>query len=63
MFQVSTTPIIRITQNCNYSLWYRSYFLGISLQCGQALPCWREVAAQYWRLQLQFCVLLMMGVV
>jgi len=26
-------------------------------------PCQREVAAQYWRLQLQFCVLLMMDVV
>ena len=27
MFRVSTTPIIRNTQNCNYSLWYWSYFL------------------------------------
>jgi len=27
MFRVSTTPIIRSTQNCNYSLWYWSYFL------------------------------------
>jgi len=27
MFRVSTTPIIRSTQNCNYSLRYWSYFL------------------------------------
>ena len=27
MFQASTTPIIRSTQNCNYSLRYWSYFL------------------------------------
>jgi len=27
MFRVSTTPIIRGTQNCNYSLRYWSYFL------------------------------------
>jgi len=26
MFRVSTTPIIRSTQNCNYSLRYWSYF-------------------------------------
>jgi len=26
-FQVSTTPVIRSTQNCNYSLQYRSHFL------------------------------------
>jgi len=26
MFRVSITPIIRSTQNCNYSLRYRSYF-------------------------------------
>ena len=35
MFRVSTTPIIRSTQNCNYSLRY----------CA-AWPRWREVAAQ-----------------
>ena len=29
MFRVSTTPIIRSTQNCNYSLRYWSYFLFI----------------------------------
>jgi len=27
MFRVSTTPIIRSTQKCNYSLRYWSYFL------------------------------------
>jgi len=27
MFRVSTTPIIRSSQNCNYSLRYWSYFL------------------------------------
>ena len=27
MFRESTTPIIRSTQNCNYSLQYWSYFL------------------------------------
>ena len=36
MFRVSTTPIIRSTQNCNYSLRYWSYFCAAtSLQCGQ----------------------------
>jgi len=33
MFRVSTTPIIRSTQNCNYSL---RYCAAISLQRGQA---------------------------
>ena len=33
MFQVSTTPIIRSTQNCNYSL---RCCAATSLQCGQA---------------------------
>ena len=37
MFRVSTTPIIRITQNCNYNLRYWSYFrAATSLQRGQA---------------------------
>ena len=37
MFRVSTTPIIRSTQNCNYSLRYWSYFCAAtSLQRGQA---------------------------
>ena len=36
MFQASTTPIIRSTQNCNYSHQYWSYFCAAtSLQCGQ----------------------------
>ena len=43
IFQVSTTPIIMSTQNCNYSLWYCAT---TSLQRGQAWPRWREVAAQ-----------------
>ena len=42
MFRVSTTPIFRSTQNCNYSLWYCA---AASLQHGQAWPRWREVAA------------------
>jgi len=32
-FRVSTTPIIRSTQNCKCSLWYWSYFL-----CGHLCP-------------------------
>jgi hypothetical protein len=45
MFRVSTTPIIRSTQNCNYSL---RYCAATFLQHGQVLtwPRWREVAAQ-----------------
>jgi len=35
MFRVSTTPIIRNTQSCNYSLRYWSYFL-----CGYLPPTW-----------------------
>jgi len=36
MFRVSTTPIIRSTQNCNYSLRYWSYFCAATtLQRGQ----------------------------
>ena len=41
MFRVSTRPIIRITQNCNYSF---RYCAATSLQRGQAWPRWREVA-------------------
>ena len=48
MFRVSTTPIIRSTQNCNYSLWYWSHFLCSYLS--PTWPRWREVAAQYQRL-------------
>jgi len=51
MFRVSTTPIIKSTQNCNYSLRYCSYFCAAtSLQRDQAWARWREVAAQYRRL-------------
>ena len=35
MFRGSTTPIIRRTQNCNYSLRYWSYFL-----CSYLPPTW-----------------------
>jgi len=35
MFRVLTTPIIRSTQNCNYSLPYWSYFL-----CSHSPPTW-----------------------
>jgi len=61
MFRVPTTPITRSTQNCNYILRFWSYVLCSYLSL--AWPRWREVADQYRRLQLQFCVLLMMGVV
>ena len=43
LFRVSTTPITRSTQNCNYSLRYGAF---TSLQCGQALSRWRAVAAE-----------------
>jgi len=43
MFRVSITPIIKSTQNCNYSL---RYCAATSLQRGQAWSRWREVAAQ-----------------
>ena len=39
MFRVSTTPIIRNTRNCNYSLRYWSYFL-----CSYLLPTWPSLA-------------------
>jgi len=69
MFRMSTTPIVRSTQNCKYNLRYWSYFCAAtSLQRAKlAWPRWREVAAQkyeqYRGLQLQFCVLLMTGAV
>jgi len=43
MLRVSTTPIIRSKQNCNYSL---RYCAATFLQPGQVWPRWREVAAQ-----------------
>jgi len=39
MFRVSTTPIIRSTQNCNYSPRYWSYFL-----CSYLYPTWPNLA-------------------
>ena len=39
MFRVSDTPIIRCTQNCNYSLRYYSYFL-----CSYLPPTWPSLA-------------------
>jgi len=39
MFRVSTTPIIRSTQNYNYSLRYWSYFL-----CSYHPPTWPSLA-------------------
>ena len=48
MFRLSTTPIIRSTQNCNYSLRYGSYFLCSYLPpTWPTWPLWREVAAQH----------------
>jgi len=43
MFPVSTTSIIRSTQNCNYSL---RYCAANSLQRDHVWPRWREVATQ-----------------
>ena len=40
MFRVSTTPIIRRAQNCNYSLRYWSYFL-----CSYLPPTWPSLDA------------------
>ena len=48
VFRVSNTHIVRSTQNCNYSLWYWSYFLCSYLPSNVAKltwPRWREVAA------------------
>jgi len=62
MFRVSTTPIIRSTQNCNYSL---RFCAATSLQRGQAWPHWREVAAQKNMINTGGCsyIFVMMGVV
>ena len=43
MFRASTAPIIRSTQNCNYSL---RYCAATSLQRDQAWLRWNEVAVQ-----------------
>jgi len=45
MFRASTTPIIRSTQNCNYSLWYWSHFL-----CSYLPPTWPSCVASCWRI-------------
>jgi len=43
VFRVSTKPITRNAQNCNYNLRYWFFFLcSSSLQRGHALPRWRE---------------------
>ena len=48
IFRVSTTPIIRSTQNCNYSLRYWSYFCAATfLQGGQA---WEVTEQKIWPL-------------
>ena len=39
MFQVLSTPIIRSTLNCIYSLWYRSYY-----RCSYLLQMWPNLA-------------------
>jgi hypothetical protein len=46
VFRVSTTPIIRSTQNCNYSLRYWSYFL-----CSYLLPTW----SLWWEIDMIWC--------
>ena len=62
MFRVSVTPIIRSTQNCNNSLRYWPYFfVQASLATLEGGSCTKKYG-QYRRLQLQFCVLLMIGV-
>jgi len=43
MFRVSSTPIIRSTQNCNYSLRYWSYFL-----CSYLPPTWPSCVPSCW---------------
>jgi len=50
MFRVTTTPIIRSTQNCNYSLRYWSC-CAVQLPPSSVVklvwPRWREEAAQH----------------
>jgi len=49
MFQVSTTPIVRSTQNCNYSLRYDHIFCAAnSLQRGQVEGSDRDREATLW---------------
>jgi len=53
------SPIIRSTKNCNRSLRYRSH---CEIQFIPVNPCILQYDL-YWRLRLQFVVLLMMGAV
>jgi len=46
MFRVSITPIIRNTQNCNYSLRYCAVPPPFPQRGQEAWPSWREIAAQ-----------------
>jgi len=63
MFRASIAPIIRSTQNCSCSLWYRSYYLGSTLLQTRPnyLVTFEEANFLKLRLQLHFYVLLMMG--
>ena len=47
-FLVSNTPIIRSTQNCNYSLRYWSYFLCSYLQIGHVVAKLEVTAQKIW---------------
>ena len=66
MFRVSNTPIIRSTQNCNYSL---RYCAATSLQRGSVSLATLEGGSFTKNMtstggcSYSFCVLLMMGVV
>ena len=47
MFRVLSTPIIRSTKNCHYSLRYRSYYCSSYLPpTWQSWPRWRKVTAK-----------------
>ena len=39
MFRVSIAPIIRSTQNCNCSLWYRSYHVTVQRPSSNVAEC------------------------
>jgi len=59
MFRVSTKPIIRRTQNCNYSLQYWSYSLCSYLPPTWPIwPCWKEVLLSKHLFQLLIIVTL-----
>ena len=73
MFRVSIAPIIRCTWNCNCSFWYRSYHVSGQQPSASVASVWpiRHASGKlllwnyelYQKLQLQFYVLLMMGVI